>query len=226
MADFDKASASYIDFRSDFDESREVHWLSVYHQLSIPICSPDVKSILEFGPGRGLFGLIARYFGHEYCGVDVDTSRGEVDVESTIKDFQTDKKYDLVCAFQTLEHNPPEDLLVHLKKMAELSSKYVFISLPYSGRWISFCINVNVPKIQRMFKTVFAWDRLLRRPRPVEKFRSDPNPFQYHWFEVGDKGFSKADLRSVACEAGLKTVKDFHSVTFPYHYFMLFEKVV
>ena len=34
-----------------------------------------------------------------------------------------------------IEHNPIEKLESHLLKMKKLTNKYMYISLPFSGRW-------------------------------------------------------------------------------------------
>lgn len=52
----DKSSAQYTNRTHDVRPYREQHWLSVFHQLSVPACLTDVHSVLEFGPGRGFLG--------------------------------------------------------------------------------------------------------------------------------------------------------------------------
>lgn len=222
----DKTTEKYKYFTNDVRPKREKHWLSLFYQLSVPICLEDVSSVLEFGPGRGLMGACLKHYQMDYTSVDVvDGYYGyKPDYISNIKNFETEKKFDLVCAFQTLEHNPPETFIPHLKKMAEASNKYVFVSLPYYGRWFSFNISVNFPKIDRNFSKVFCFDRLFPKKRPIEKYKKSETPYDHHWFEIGDKGFRKKDLKKLASQAGLKINKSFHSHSFPYHIFILMEK--
>ncbi len=202
----------------------EKHWLSVFHQLTVPACLEDVHSVLEFGPGRGFLGAVLKYYGVEYCAADVVDHGAKPDFLCDIMSFPEDKTFDLVCAFQTLEHNPPETYVPHLKKMASASNKYVYISLPYYGRWLSLNLSVNLPKINRNFIKTFTLDRLPIK-RPIEKYRESKTPYAHHWFEVGDKGFKKKDLIKHAEKAGLKITKMKHSHSFPYHIFILMEKV-
>lgn len=221
----DKTSEKYIDFISDVRGLRERHWLSIFYQLSTPACLRDVHSVLEFGPGRGVFGVILKHYGLEYCSADVVDSGAKPDFMCNISDFPQDKKFDLVCAFQVLEHNPPETYQIHLRKMAEISNKYVFISLPYYGRWLSFNISLNIPGINRNFIKTFTMDRLFPKKRPIEAYRQSKTPYSHHWFEVGDEGFKKKDLAVYAEKAGLKIVNMQHSHSFPYHVFLLMEKI-
>lgn len=215
----------FIHLANDVRTIRLPHWESVFHQLNVPAFLPDVTSVLEFGPGRGLVGAVFKHYGMDYYSADVKDWGAKPDFLSDIKGFPLGKTYDLVCAFQTLEHNPPEDFIPHLKKMAALSNKYVYISLPFKGRWISANFCINLPKIDKSFSFTLSWPRLIKKDRPIDTYRNSENPYQHHWFEVGDKGYSKKDMKEIAQKAGLKVTKDFHSKSFPYHYFMLMEKI-
>jgi hypothetical protein len=146
------------------------------------------------------------------------------DFNYPIENFPLGQKYDLVCAFQTLEHNPVEKLGPHLKKMADLSNKYVFVSLPYSGRWISIKLNVGLPGFRRNLSLTLPWYRLTPPKRPIDQYRVSKTPYSHHWFEIGDEGMKKDDLKKLAIANGLKVSKEFHVGAFPYHYFVLFEK--
>ena len=86
-------------------------------------------------------------------------------------------------------------------------------------------LSINLPKIEKTFNINIIWPRLFKKRRPIDAYRKSDDPYKYHWFEVGDKGFSKSDLKEIGHQAGLKLVKEFHSNSFSYHYFMLFEKV-
>ncbi len=219
----DKSSEDYNKLTNDVRPKREKHWLSIFYQLTVPACLEDVYSVLEFGPGRGFLGAALKHYGIKYCSADVADHGAKPDFLCDVMSFPEDKKFDLVCAFQTLEHNPPETFLPHLKKMASVSNKYVYISLPYFGRWLSFNFSINLPKINRDFTKVFTFDRGSLN-RPVEEYKKSENPYRHHYFEVGDKGFKKKDLVIYAKQAGLKITEMKHSHSFPYHIFILMEK--
>ena len=220
-----KDSETFQHLTNDVRPHRQSHWLSVYHQLSIPVVLDDVQTVLEFGPGRGLSGAVLKHYGLDYYSADVVDHGSKPDFLSSIKNFSSDKKFDLICAFQTLEHNPPEDFIIHLEKMRDISNKYVYISLPYYGRWFSLNIGINLPRIRKNLVKTFTWYRIFPKKRPIEKYRKSETPYSHHWFEVGDKGFTKKDIAKMAEKIGLKQVQSFHSSSMPYHYFILFEKV-
>ena len=222
----DKTTEEYKYFTNDVRANRQKHWLSLYHQISIPVCLEDVQTVLEFGPGRGLLGANLKHFSIDYYSADVvDGYYGyKPDYKSSIADFDSNQTFDLVCAFQTLEHNPPETFVPHLKKMAEYSNKYVFISLPYYGRWFSFNLSFNLPKIDKNISKTFAMNRWFPKSRPIDKYRKSDTPYSHHWFEVGDKDFTKKDITRYAKSLNLAIDRMFHSHSFPYHIFILMRK--
>jgi|GEM_PF-2114580 len=220
----DKTTAHYQDFINDVRPHRKDQWLSIFHQISEPMCLADVHSVLEFGPGRGLTGAILRHYGIEYFAVDVSDRLCKPDAVSTISEFETEKTYDMVSAFQALEHNPPETFVPHLQKMAALSNRYVFVSLPWSGRWISYNISLHLPRINKTLSRVLSWPRTRSIIRPVEKYRTSETPFAHHWFEIGDSGFKEHDVARMAKEIDLSLIKTYHTGSFPFHIFFLFEK--
>lgn len=221
----DKQSEAFRNLTNDVRAHREVQWASIFHQLRVPVARDDVNSILEFGPGRGLAGAVLKHYGFDYTSADVRDFGARPDTISTIMDYPADRTFDLVCAFQVLEHNPPETLLPHMEKMASLANRYVYVSLPFAGRWIDIALSLRLPRVERRAARTLAWNRLWRRPRPIETYRASDTPHRWHWFEVGDIGFTKADIVEIAGKAGLATVERFHVRGFPYHVFFLFEKL-
>lgn len=223
-ASLDKEGEAYQNLINDVRPHRLQEWESVFHQAQIPATLPDVHSVLEFGPGRGLLGAMLKHYGIDYKSADVADFGARPDFMDSIQSFAQPGTYDLVCAFQALEHNPPEEFVPHLEKMASLSNKYVYISLPYNRRWLSAQIAINLPKINKWFHLGLNFPRLFEKPRPLDQYRKSENPYRHHWFEVGEKGFSEKDIEKMGESIRLKTVKSFSVKSFPYHYFILFEK--
>lgn len=210
-------------WREDFHDSRALQWISVWHQAREALLKDDVASVLEIGLGRGINKALLEHFGLRHVGVDVQP-QFEPDHLSTLDTFQTDERFDLVCAFQMLEHNPVETLPDHLRRMASFSNKYVYISVPYSGRWIS--VNLNVNWWRWAFTRNWSWyfNRAEPKVRPLEEYRKRPDKHNPHWWEVGDRDFSKERMREVVAESGLRIEKEFHNDYFPYHLFYLLVK--
>ena len=68
--------------------------------------------------------------------------------------------------------------------MKSLSNKYVYISIPYSGRWFSLNLEMNFmpTKLGRWKKTfLLTWPRLIRKTRQIEKYRLREDKYNPHW---------------------------------------------
>lgn len=216
-----KNSDQYRYMANDFAAHRFFHWHSVWYQARAPINHPSVNSVLEFGPGRAVTKALVEHFGIRHVGVDINADLYAPDVHSTIADFATDDRFDLVCAFEVLEHNPLEELEANLRKLASFSTRYVFVSLPFSGRWVALSLNVNLPRLNLEKRWAFTRERVRGITRPTATFRASSDPYRHHWWEIGDKNISKRTMRGLVSHVGLEIEEEFHNAMFPYHLFYL-----
>lgn len=221
-----KESEAYQYFANDFQSGRERHWLSVWLQAAPAILRPDVHSVLEFGGGRDITRSLARHFGVEYLSVDI-SDRFFPDVKSSINEYPfTGEKYDLVCSFQCLEHNPWDEAMELVAHMAQFSKKYVYLSVPYNGGWFSFSCSLRLPKLnwQKNFYSVF--DSLGGGAIDVETLKARPPERKHsaHWWEVGRPGLSRRKFISAVEKNGLKLLHSHHNPLLPMHLFLLFQK--
>lgn len=222
----DKYSDWYKYISNDFLSHRKEQFLSIAYQASEAILNPEVRSVLEFGIGRGSTLALVKHFGIHHKGVDFNDQLFTPDTVSTIINYKDSEKYDLVCAFQVLEHNPKETIVEHLEKMKEFSNKYIYISVPFSGRWISINININLFPRRSFKKNInINWQRVFKKVRPIEEYmkREDKDKYNPHWWEVGDKNLTKNDFKKLVNSLDLKIIKSFHNELFPYHLFYLME---
>ena len=220
----DKTDPKYKYYASDFDDCRFLQWSSVWYQAREAIQREDVHSMLEFGTGRNLTKALVEHFGVKHLSVDIDNTRFIPDVRASMDEYKTDEKFDIVSAFQALEHNPYEEFSVYLEKFKNLSNKYIYISLPYSGRWLSFLSIINLPKLQ--FKKLFhiTWERWFKTNPPPKQFENIENIYDLHHWEVGDKDTPLKVIRKTIKDVDLKILKEVHNPIFPYHIFFLLEK--
>ena len=223
----DKQSEWYKYYTGDFQNHRKTNFISIFYQIKDIIRYNDIKSVLEFGTGRNVSKAIVEHFNINHYSVDFDNKKFIPDEVSTISDFKTNKRFDIVCAFQVLEHNPLDSIKKHLEIMSSFSNKYVYISVPFSGRWVSLNFNLNFmpTRFGRWNGSLlFTWPRIFKKIRPTEKFKKRVDKYNPHWWEVGDKKLSKVDFNKIINSAGLKINKTFHNEFFPYHLFYLLEK--
>lgn len=222
-----KKSADWRYFAQDFMEHRQPHWMSIYYQCSVAAQRPDITSVLEFGGGRDVTRTLMRHIGLDYTSVDA-LDRFYPDVLSTINDFPLDgKTYDMVCSFQCLEHNPYENVPDMLKHMARFSSKYVYISVPYSGAWFGLSWTLRIP-FRSWSKTVsFTADGLGGRAIDSRLFHQLPKETQFakHWWEVGRPGLPKKRFIQMAETAmDMRLIDMMHNPHMPHHLFLLFSR--
>ena len=223
----DKSTSWYDYYTADFDDNRKVQFNSIWYQVKDIIRNRSIKTVLEFGTGRNVSKALIEHFNIDHHYVDFDNKRFIPDEVSTILEYKTDRRYDIVCAFQVLEHNPIETIKDHLIKMNSLSNEYVLISVPYSGRWISINMEMNFmpSRFGRWRKTILiTWPRIFKKSRPIEEYKKRNDKYNPHWWELGDKNLSKMIFKNIITEAGLKIKKQFHNEYFPYHYFYLLLK--
>lgn len=188
-------------------------WSSYWHQINeILACAP--KSILEIGVGDKTVGSYLKTNFPEiiYKSLDNDEKLSP-DITANIETYALPAgQYDVVCAFEVLEHLPFEKFSVILSKLKQASREYVIISLPHWGR--HFSLEVRLPffgKLSLQYKCNFF---------PIEhKFDGQ------HFWEIGKKGYSLKKVKENINRAGLKIEKDFIVLESPYHHFFILKKL-
>jgi hypothetical protein len=224
-----KESAEYEYYSSEFSDGRLRHWASIYLQSSPIIRKTDIMSVLEFGGGRDTTRALSRHMGINHIDVDVN-DRFFPDYKSEIMEYPFEgKQYDMVCTFQCLEHNPFDDIDELILHMLKFTKRYFYLSVPYRGGWMSFTMNIKLPKINFTKEIVLApnWFVYPKINESKIKERVSKNPEQFHdphWWEVGMSGLKKNDFIRKVEKLGVSLIESKHNPLFPYHYFMLFEK--
>lgn len=181
-----------------------------------------VKSVFEVGPGEAFAAKNLSGIGYTYHTFDFESAHNPTYVGDFSKlDVSTiPQRYDVTCAFQVLEHFPYEQFTTHMKRLRDLSQKYVFISIPYSCRGIGIKVNFQNGQSKRKNRNLdLYWGTGLPnrkyRPEYMEEF-----PWGVHFWEIGRKGFKKKKVLADVESCGLKVMYTFHSPN-PYHFFIL-----
>lgn len=94
-------------------------WNSLWHQLDV-ILSLKPETVLEIGPGTGMFTAIMNRLGPHIETVDIDPGLEPDHVASATELPMGDDSFDVVCAFQVLEHMPFEMALAALEIVMNL----------------------------------------------------------------------------------------------------------
>ncbi len=195
----------YYDFLKYNDLER---WGSYWHQLEETLAFKP-KSVLEVGAGTGVIGPVLQREGIHYETLDIAADLkpdfvGSVDV-MPVKDLS----YDVVCAFEILEHLPFEKFEQSVKEIHRVAKVGAVISLPHFGPPIKFLIKIPfLPEIK------FAWK--------VPYSRKHVFNGQHYW-EIGKREYPVRRIRDVL-EKYFIVTKEFVPFENQYHHFFVLKK--
>ena len=206
----------------------EARALSYHLQTREVLALPRSKStdILEVGPGRGEFGALVRNYGYNLITIDADPNTG-TDILADMREIPVlSKVFDVVCAFEVLQHLPHEFFQSVLAEFTRCARNYVYLSLPsqgssiylqvkgrFTGRLRPLSFDIGVSKLLPSRVGDVNDSQLMNR----EDYR---NP---HYWEVNRRSFPEKRVLGEIEECGLKVLKAFHNPRFTYHYFILCE---
>jgi SAM-dependent methyltransferase len=182
-------------------------WESYYVQLRETLDLAP-QSVLEVGVGDGFFGSYLRRVGVEYRSIDI-LGDLQPDIVAAMTHLPLKAaSFDVVCAFQVLEHLRWHDVPIALAELARVARHYVLISLPRAGPYVQFALKVPLfPPIRMVAKI----------PWPIRNY-ADPE----HFWEVGKIGFSRRSVRALL-RRQFRIKNELLVFGFPYHRFYLLE---
>lgn len=190
----------------------QARWASFWYQLN-EVLKTNPDSVLEIGPGPGVFKIIAKNFGINIKTLDIDPELSPDFIGSADAIPSPNKSFDVACAFQVLEHMPFEVSMKAVQEMCRVARKSVIISLPEAGNcWPNTIAIPYVRKIQFLLKNPF---------KKTKKHIFDGE----HYWEIGKEGFLLNDIiqalkihSSSSCK-----IKTFRIHENPYHRFFIIE---
>ena len=202
--------------KSHYEFAKYVHkrrWASMWHQLDEVInLAPD--RVLEIGPGPGIFKANATALGFNVETLDIDAELNPDHVASVFDMPFGDGTYDVVCAFQMLEHLPWEDSKRAFREMARVARKGLVISLPDAAvRWP---MSIHVPRIGTVE---------LSFPKPRIRARKHELDGEHYW-EINKVGFPLHRVESEFFSApSVRIEKTYRVHEHLYHRFFVLEKI-
>jgi len=200
---------AHYSFRKYFHKKR---WMSIWHQLD-EVLSLAPRSVLEVGPGPGVFKALAGQFGVPVETADIDPELKSDHVASVMDLPFEDESYDCVCGFQILEHLPYEQAGRAFDEMVRVAKNNVIVSLPDAKDvWL---YAFHIPR-----KGTRYW--LLPKPRlrtPVHKFDGE------HYWEINKRGYPLQKIIDDFSKSPVKLQKTYRVPEHPYNRFFIFEKI-
>lgn len=202
--------------KSHYEFAKYLHkgrWASMWHQLDEVVnLAPD--HVLEVGPGPGIFKANAATLGFNVETLDIDPELNPDHVGSVFDMPFDDGTYDVVCAFQMLEHLPWEDSKKAFREMARVARIGLVVSLPDAAvRWP---MSIHVPRIGA-----------LKFSMPKPRIRARKHEFDgEHYWEINKYGYSLHRVKSDFLNAPrVKIVKSYRVHEHLYHRFFVLKKM-
>jgi len=184
-------------------------WRSLWHALNLSH-DDEVNSILEVGPGPGLYASLMRQMGFSVSTADIDIA---LEPDFLIKNNKLpidSNSFDLVCAFQVLEHMEFSDAMELFSEMSRVCKKKVIISLPNLRP--AWPVSIHIPFIGEV-------NFLIKRPWTSKEFNFNGQ----HYWELSAKNYSVDRVIAEFCSvSGMSIKRHFQCLENPYHHFMVF----
>jgi ubiquinone/menaquinone biosynthesis C-methylase UbiE len=190
-------------------------FVSYYYQIK-SIFDLNPNSVLEIGIGSN---LVSNYLKQNNISVKTCDVKKELspDIICDIRGISLpDNSYDLVCAYEVLEHIPFNDFIKSIKEMKRVSKKHVIFSVPYSSPYIHLLF--TLPYLSRVIKKKYL-GLLFRLPiYKKHKFNGE------HYWELGKRGYPIKRIRQIIKSCDLRINKEFSPLFNKNHYFFILEK--
>lgn len=183
-----------------YSEKRITHqWFQVHLLKDLP----DVRTVLEVGPGLGLVSAMLHNAGYSVTTLDrLPPQYAHPDIQvlqAELTDVESGKLggFDCILCCETLEHLYWHDVDGILKKFRDSGVPWLIISVPYQGFQVEVRAYVNRLTVRQMFS--------LKSLKFLKTFKFDAkaDPYGHKW-EVGYRGHGLGALEAKLTEAGLK----------------------
>jgi len=167
----------------------------MYYYQFIEIINLEPETVMEIGIGNGILTTLIRSLGCDVTTLD-NSEVVKPDILGSVTDIPVeDNSFDVVAAFQILEHIPYDEFLVALGQLQRVSKKHVVISVPDAQMVCS--IEIKAPKIGT---------RRLSFPVPIKPFKK---PGKYHHWEINRRGYALKRVVNDIEKTGFKILKTY-----------------
>lgn len=185
-------------------------WSSYYYQLR-EIINLAPQSLLEIGLGdKVLSSYLKNNLKIIYKSLDFDPSL-EPDIIASVAEMPLkDNSFDLIVAFQVLEHLPFSNFEKALAEIRRVSRKDAIISLPHFGPPLKFLLKLP------LFKEI----KLARKIRLPLKHNFNGQ----HYWEIGKHSYPLKKIKDIISQYFF-IKKHFVPFENQYHHFFVLEKL-
>jgi 2-polyprenyl-3-methyl-5-hydroxy-6-metoxy-1,4-benzoquinol methylase len=194
-----QVAPEHYDFERYDDLER---WISYWYQIRAALRLRP-RTVLEIGSGSGVFRSYLQNAGVAVTSMDIDDSR-RPDLVASVADLGAalapGTRFDVICAFQVLEHLPFDQFEACLQGIARHAG-HALISLPYRGQRVRLSFWFGDTRLSIGHKFMMPW-----------RYRRCP---EHHW-ELG-RGFSARRITRIIAKHFDVVERGFVPEN-PYHY--------
>lgn len=198
-----------------FSYFRKRRWSSLFHQLK-EVLAHEGASVLEIGPGPGVFAAVAKLFCKEIKTLDIESALKPDYVASVLEMPFDDDAFDVVTCCQMLEHIPYEDSLKGFAEICRVAKCRVVISLPNASRSDQYKITLPIIGMREF---------LIEKPNFLKRRSGGTHTYDgYHYWEINKSGYELAKIiEDFSKQAkGFKLEKQYRVKDNPYHHFFIY----
>jgi len=188
-------------------------FFSYWHQIN-EVLIRQPSRVLEIGVGNGFVSSYLRRAGINLVSLDIDTSLVPDLVASVTHLPFHDRSFDLVIAYQVIEHLPFERFSECMAEMARVACRYVLISLPDRRP----ALHIRVMAYPWMTRELHLTLPLLIQRK--HKFDGE------HYWEIGKRGYPLKQVLQLLQIVGLKVNEHYRVPEKPLHHLIIAESIL
>lgn len=185
-----------------YTEKRIVHqWFQVDLLKDL-----EVRNVLEIGPYFGLVSAILANAGYQVTTLDIASEPPEPGVIrhicADLREVRPEQMagHDAIICCETLEHIPWQEISEVLSRIAASAVPWLIVSVPYAAFQLGFAVYLN--------RYVWRKQSFFKKLRFLSAFPPPPDDaWEHHKWEVGYKGCSVPQLRSLLTGAGYEIIR-------------------
>jgi len=197
-------------------------FISYAYQLS-SIFELGPRRVLEVGIGPGIVSAYLRNAGFEVVACDIEAGL-HPDCTGDIRQLPfSDGQFDVVAAFEVLEHMSFDDAAKALGEIRRVSNAYAVISVPDSFAYFEVRVKFALAWLRRELNLSARLPYFFRQFHPPQGERALGGHLDHRW-EMGRKGFSRAKVRALL-RRHFRIHREFRPREYSGHYFFVLERL-
>jgi len=198
-----------------------IKFMYYFHEIELTK-SLNPKSILEIGVGNKTYYNYMKQQGYEIKSLDFDKTLNP-DIIADVRNTKLkEESFDVVVAFEVMEHLPYSEFQQALKELRRVSRKHVILSIPF--RAITFELIFRIPMLGRLIKKPFV-RFFYRTPFLMKDLKMGFKGNNQHYWEIGTKSYPIKRIIKKIENSGFKIISESNVPLDAGSFFFVLEKL-